>query len=279
MKNEGPVQLSVLYAVALEAANRASDIIISAAERPKQIDYKGATNLVTATDRESEAVITGIIRRQFPDHQILAEESGRTNHKSDYVWLIDPLDGTTNFVHGYPSYAVSIGIAYQETLVCAVIVELPANHVYHAIRGQGAFCDNQPISVSNVSELGKSLLVTGFGYVHDAAWQANMELFKHFTDLTQGVRRLGAAAVDFAHVASGKVDGFWEFNLNPWDMAAGILLVEEAGGKITRMNGENYSVYDKQMLASNGRLHSQLLKNIAAVQIESSTRVFGRNPD
>ena len=279
MKNEGPVQLSVLYAVALEAANRASDIIISAAERPKQIDYKGATNLVTATDRESEAVITGIIRRQFPDHQILAEESGRTNHKSDYVWLIDPLDGTTNFVHGYPSYAVSIGIAYQENLVCGVIVELPVNHVYHAIRGLGAFCDNQPISVSNVSELGKSLLVTGFGYVHDAAWQANMELFKHFTDLTQGVRRLGAAAVDFAHVASGKVDGFWEFNLNPWDMAAGILLVEEAGGKITRMNGENYSVYDKQMLASNGRLHSQLLKNIAAVQIESSTRVFGRNPD
>ncbi|MBC8400470.1 MAG: inositol monophosphatase [Candidatus Marinimicrobia bacterium] len=279
MKNEGPVQLSDLYAVALEAALAARDIINSAAEQPKQIDYKGATDLVTATDRESEAVITGIIRRQFPDHQILAEESGRTNHKSDYVWLIDPLDGTTNFVHGYPSYAVSIGIAYQENLVCGVIVELPVNHVYHAIRGLGAFCDNQPISVSNVSELGKSLLVTGFGYVHDAAWQANMELFKHFTDLTQGVRRLGAAAVDFAHLASGKVDGFWEFNLHPWDTAAGVLLVEEAGGNITRMDGEKYSVYDKQMLASNGCLHSDLLKNIAAIQTESSTRVFGVNPD
>ncbi len=279
MKNEGPVQFSDLFAVALEAALAARDIINLAADQPKQIDYKGATDLVTATDRESEAVITGIIKRQFSDHQILAEESGRTQNKSDYVWLIDPLDGTTNFVHGYPSYAVSIGITYQENLVCGVIVELPANHVYHAIREQGAFCDNQPISVSNVSELGKSLLVTGFGYVHDAAWQANMELFKHFTDITQGVRRLGAAAIDFAHVASGKVDGFWEFNLNPWDVAAGILLVKEAGGKISRMDGEKYSIYDNQMLASNGRLHSQLLKNIAAVQIENSTRVSGRNHD
>lgn len=265
MENNGPVQLSDLYAVALEAANRARAIINSAADQPKQIDYKGATNLVTATDRESEAVITGIIRRQFPDHQILAEESGRTQHKSDYVWLIDPLDGTTNFVHGYPSYAVSIGIAYQETLVCAVIVELPANHVYRAIRGQGAFCDNQPISVSNVSELGKSLLVTGFGYVHNAAWQANMELFKHFTDITQGVRRLGAAAVDFAHLASGKVDGFWEFDLHPWDVAAGILLVEEAGGKITRMDGGNYSVYDNNILVTNGKLHESVLGQIKSI--------------
>lgn len=265
MKNDGPVQLSDLYAVALEAVLAARDIINSAADQPKQIDYKGATNLVTATDRESEAVITGIIKQQFPDHQILAEESGKTQHKSDYVWLIDPLDGTTNFVHGYPSYAVSIGIAYQETLVCGVIVELPANHLYHAIRGQGAFCDNRPISVSNVSELGKSLLVTGFGYVHNAAWQANMELFKHFTDITQGVRRLGAAAVDFAHLASGKVDGFWEFDLHPWDVAAGILLVEEAGGKITRMDGEKYSVYDNNILVTNGKLHESALGQIKSI--------------
>jgi len=265
MENNGPVQLSDLYAVALEAANRARAIINSAADQPKQIDYKGATNLVTATDRESEAVITGIIKRQFPDHQILAEESGKTQHKSDYVWLIDPLDGTTNFVHGYPSYAVSIGVAYQETLICAVIVELPTNQVYHAIRGQGAFRDNQPISVSNVSELGKSLLVTGFGYVHNAAWQANMELFKHFTDITQGVRRLGAAAVDFAHLASGKVDGFWEFDLHPWDVAAGILLVEEAGGKITRMDGGNYSVYDNNILVTNGKLHESALGQIKSI--------------
>jgi len=251
-----------LLAVALEAAKSAVTIIRAAADLPKQVSYKGRTDLVTETDKQSEIAITRLIRDTFPDHQIMAEESGKTQHKSDYLWFIDPLDGTTNFVHGYPSYAVSIGIAYREIIVCAVIVELPVNQVYHAIRGQGAFCDNQPISVSNVSELGKSLLVTGFGYVHDAAWQANMELFKHFTDITQGVRRLGAAAVDFAHVASGKVDGFWEFNLQPWDSAAGILLVKEAGGKISRMNGSDFSIYDNQILASNNILHDTLSRSI-----------------
>ncbi len=270
MTNDGPIPLSDLHAAASEAAHAARDIINSAADQPKQIDYKGDTDLVTTTDRESEAAITGIIRQYFPNHQILAEESGDSHHKSDYEWLIDPLDGTTNFVHGYPSYAVSIGIAYQKILVCGVIVELPANHVYHAIRGQGAFCDNYPITVSNVSDLGKSLLVTGFGYVHDAAWQANMELFKHFTDITQGVRRLGAAAVDLAHVASGKVDGFWEFSLNPWDTAAGILLVEEAGGKVSRIDGENYSIYDKNFLATNGKLYDTVLAQVQSTLAMSS---------
>ncbi len=257
-----PVTPDKLLAVALEAAKSAVTIIKAATDLPKQVSYKGRTDLVTETDKKSEFAITRLIGDAFPEHQILAEESGQVPRDSDYLWVIDPLDGTTNFVHNYPSYAVSIAVLYKTQPLCGVIVELPANHVYHTIRGQGAFCDNQPISVSNVSELGKSLLVTGFGYVHNAAWQANMELFKHFTDITQGVRRLGAAAVDFAHLASGKVDGFWEFDLKPWDTAAGILLVKEAGGKISRMNGNDYSIFDNQILASNNILHATLSSHI-----------------
>jgi len=260
-----PVNPEKLLAVALEAAKSAVTIIRAAADLPKQVSYKGRTDLVTETDMKSEIAITRLIRDAFPGHQILAEESGQDSRKSDYLWVIDPLDGTTNFVHGYPSYGVSVAVHYKSQPLCGVIVELPANHVYHAIREQGAFCDDQPITVSNVSELGKSLLVTGFGYVHEAAWQANMELFKHFTDITQGVRRLGAAAVDFAHLASGKVDGFWEFDLKPWDTAAGILLVEEAGGKVTRMDGENYSVYDNNILVTNGKLHESALWQIKSI--------------
>ncbi len=252
------MDLNHIHDVALKAAKSAADLVLSATNRPIIANYKGKANLVTKTDREAEQLICKIIHDQFPHHGILAEESGSTFPNSNYQWIIDPLDGTTNFVHNYPAFAVSIGVHYKDEPMVGCIVELPANHVYTAMKDQRAYCDGTVISVSTVNKLEKSLLVTGFGYEHDDLWEKNMELFKEFTDKTQGVRRLGAAAVDLCHVASGKVDGFWEFDLHPWDTAAGILLVKEAGGKITQMDGLAYSIFDTQLLASNSLIHEEI---------------------
>ncbi len=257
-----------LLTVALQAAREATKIILAAADQPHQVDHKGRTNLVTDTDRRAEARIITVIRDHFPQHTILAEESGKSTTSGDCTWIIDPLDGTTNFVHGYPSYAVSIGVWAQDQPQVSVVVELPLNNVYAAVRGAGATCNEKPIHVSPVKELSQALLVTGFGYEHNHLWHTNMDLFKQLTDLTQGVRRLGSAAVDLCHVASGKVDAFWELDLHPWDTAGGVLLVQEAGGIVTTMRGDPYSIYDKQILASNSALHAALL-SITRPQIDT----------
>ena len=173
------------------------------------------------------------------------------------------MDGTTNFVHDYPSFGVSIGLTHNNKPIVGCVIELPANNTYTAISGQGAYCNNESISVSEVNELGNALYVTGFGYKHGELWEQNMVLFKKFTDIGQGVRRLGAASVDFCHIASGKVDGFWEFDLHPWDMAAGILIVEEAGGTVTKMDGSHYSIYDNEILATNGLIHQKMMGQIS----------------
>ncbi len=248
-----------LLTVALQAAQEATEIIMAAADQPHKVDHKGRTNLVTETDRRAEERIITVIRDHFPQHTILAEESGQSTTASEYTWIIDPLDGTTNFVHGYPSYAVSIGVWRQGQPEASVVVELPLNNVYTAVRGQGATCNDKPIHVSPMKDLSQALLVTGFGYEHNRLWHANMDLFKQLTDITQGVRRLGSAAVDLCHVASGKVDAFWELDLHPWDTAGGVLLVREAGGTVTTMSGSPYSIYRKQILASNDALHEALL--------------------
>ena len=251
--------------VAVNAAQKAADVILSSLNIPRVADYKGKTDLVTKTDKESEQLICDIIHEEFPDHGILAEESGSYLPDAEYQWIIDPLDGTTNFVHNYPSFAVSIGVHQNNEPIAGCVIELPANHVYTAIKGEGAFCDDNNISVSTIKDLEKSLLVTGFGYHHGERWERNMVLFKKFTDICQGVRRLGAAAVDLCHIASGKVDGFWEFDLHPWDSAAGILIVLEAGGKITQMDGRAFDIFQKQILASNGHIHEPMLKHIKPI--------------
>ncbi|MBC8216508.1 MAG: inositol monophosphatase [Candidatus Marinimicrobia bacterium] len=251
-----------LRSVAVGAAKSAAKIILGTLHHPRDVHHKGKTDLVTETDRRSEDAIISHIQATFPDHSILAEESGTTYRDSDYLWVIDPLDGTTNFVHGYPSFGVSIAVLQNGEPIVGVVVELPVNRVYTAVKNAGAFCDNEPIHVSGVSELEQSLLVTGFGYDHNENWHRNMELFKSFTDITQGVRRLGSAAVDLCHVARGVVDGFWEFDLHPWDTAAGILLVREAGGIVTKMIGEPYSIYDDSILVSNGFLHEDMMKQV-----------------
>ena len=247
---------------ALFAAESASKLIQKTSNRSVKI-FKSKTDLVTGTDIASEEIIYNIIKSKYPDHSILAEESGlnQIDH-AEYIWVIDPLDGTTNFVHNYPSYAVSIALVHKNKPIVGVVVEMPAMNTYWASDDGAAYCNNKLIKVSNTDSLIQSLLVTGFGYIHDSKWNINMNLFKAFTDVTQGVRRLGAAAIDICHAASGTVDGFWEFNLNPWDVAAGVLIAERSGAQISKMNGQKYSIYDDEILISNGIIHQDMISII-----------------
>ncbi|XP_009376387.1 phosphatase IMPL1, chloroplastic [Pyrus x bretschneideri] len=266
----GPIPIGQLVGVVEKAAKTGAEVVMEAVNKPRNITYKGLTDLVTETDKKSEAAILEVVRKNFKDHLILGEEGGITGDtSSDYMWCIDPLDGTTNFAHGYPSFAVSVGVLFRGKPAAAAVVEFVGGpmcwntRIFSASAGGGAFCNGQKIHVSQTDEVGRSLLVTGFGYEHDDAWITNIELFKEFTDISRGVRRLGAAAVDMCHVALGIVEAYWEYRLKPWDMAAGVLIVEEAGGKVTCMDGGKFSVFDRSVLVSNGVLHGKLLERIA----------------
>ena len=254
-----------LLDVAIKAAHLSSDIILEFSDKSKVVDYKGRTDLVTIADKKSEKLIIDTILDKFQDHSILAEESGSNSKDSKYLWLIDPLDGTTNFVHGYPSYGISIACSIDNIISIAVVKDIVNNDLYTAIMNKGAFKNGKPINISKTKTLIDSLLVTGFGYNHDVNWELNMKLFKHFTDNTQGVRRLGAASIDLCHLAAGIVDGFWEYDLKPWDTAAGKLIVEEAGGKITKINGDKFNIYQNQILASNKIIHKDLVLDISSI--------------
>ena len=255
-----------LLTIAERAADAGAAIVADAVDKPRNISFKGATDLVTDTDKASEEAILKVISDAFPDHAILGEEGGVSgNTASDYLWCVDPLDGTTNFAHGYPSFSVCVACLRHALPVAATVIEFaggPGSWVqrkYTARRNGGAYLNGKPLTVSRTHELQKSLLITGFGYEHDEAWEANIKLFREFTDITQGVRRLGSAAIDMCHVASGIAEAYWEFRLKPWDMAAGVLVVEEAGGTVTTMDGRAFSVFDRSVLVSNGFVHEALL--------------------
>ncbi|MEE9189624.1 MAG: inositol monophosphatase family protein [Candidatus Neomarinimicrobiota bacterium] len=250
---------------AVKAVVNASRLIMDAYNQPRKISYKGSTDLVTDTDHASERLIINTIQSKFPDHGILAEESGAIHSSSPYSWIIDPLDGTTNFVHRYPSFGVSVGVLYKGLPIVGVVGELPSQNLYVAVKDEGAVCNGEKIKVSTVGQLQDALLVTGFGYQHGEKWEANMGLFKLLVDLTQGVRRLGAAAIDLCHVAAGFADGFWEFDLHPWDSAAGVLIISEAGGIVTGMDGNPCTPDDLHILASNPNLHRELVKYTSPV--------------
>lgn len=201
-----------LLAVAERAAKAGADIVLDRVDKPRTISYKGAADLVTDTDQASEDAILSVIRESFPNHAILGEEGGVSGDtSSDYLWCVDPLDGTTNFAHGYPSFSVCVACLRHALPVAATVIEFAGGpgtwvtRTYTAARNKGAFMNGKPISVSREHDIQRSLLITGFGYEHDEAWRANIGLFQHFTDITQGVRRLGSAAIDMCHVASGKL--------------------------------------------------------------------------
>ncbi|KAM4088204.1 hypothetical protein ACB094_07G053000 [Castanea mollissima] len=265
-QSTGPIPPSQLIQVVETAAKTGAEVVMEAVNKPRNITYKGLTDLVTETDKMSEAAVLEVVKKNFDDHLILGEEGGIIGDtSSDYLWCIDPLDGTTNFAHGYPSFAVSVGVLFQGKPAAAAVVEFVGGpmcwntRIFSATAGGGAFCNGQKIHVSETNLVERSLLVTGFGYEHDDPWATNLDLFKHFTD---GVRRLGAAAVDMCHVALGIAEAYWEYRLKPWDMAAGALIVEEAGGTVTRMDGGKFCVFDRSILVSNGALHEKLLERI-----------------
>lgn len=248
-----------LLNVALEAAKKAASFISAESHKVRQVDFKGKTNLVTQADRGSEEIILAIIRSNYPDHNIITEESAGQTTDSPFTWIVDPLDGTTNFVHSYPFYAVSIAVHKDGVPQAGVIVDVYHRHTYTATVRGGARRNGEPIHVTDKRKLHDSLLATGFQYKHDDVWERNFDYYKTFTDITQGVRRSGAAALDLVHVACGWLDGFWEFGLNSWDAAAGVLIMEEAGGKVSKTDGSQFSIHTPDILATNGKIHGEML--------------------
>lgn len=220
--------------------------------------YKGDADLVTAADKASEKLITDRIRAQFPGHDLFGEEGTRTDTGSEYRWYIDPLDGTTNFAHGFPVFCVSLGMEFRGQLIAGVVYDPTRDELFAAEKGSGAFLNGERIAVSKVNTLAESLTATGFPS-HKRHQNPNIFFYHVITLRSHGVRRAGSAALDLANVASGRLDAFWEFNLNPWDTAAGVMLVEEAGGVVTRFDNGRWALDSKETLASNGLIHRELV--------------------
>jgi len=228
-------------------------------------EYKGDVDLVTEADRASEKLITARLRTRWPEFGIVGEEGTRTDTGAEYRWLVDPLDGTTNFTHGYPVFCVSIALArHDDRIEAGFLFDPTRDEFFSAERGQGAKLNGQAIHVSRTATLSESLLGTGFPS-HKRHRNPNVHFYHQLTLLSHGVRRAGSAALDLANVACARYDGFWEFNLNPWDTAAGVLLVEEAGGRITRFDGAAFRLDSREVLASNGLIHQELLENFAEI--------------
>jgi len=245
--------------VALNAATEGGVILMNYFGKVKSIDYKGDINIVTEADQESERKIISIIQDTYPTHRIVAEETGDTGFSSPYKWIIDPLDGTTNYAHGYPCFCVSIAIEYEGEIVCGIIYDPVREELFAAQKGKGSHLNGTPIKVSDEEKLNTSLLCTGFPYDVREDMDSNIHHFRNFLMNAQAVRRDGSAALDLCYTASGRFDGFWEQKLHPWDVAAGSLIVSEAGGKVTSYCGETFSIYGTEIVASNGIIHNQML--------------------
>lgn len=254
------IDLGVLLETAVSAGQAAGRLLLEYARSGFRIHHKNPINLVTDADHAAERLIIGHIRAQFPTHRFLAEEQGRVEPApSPYLWIIDPLDGTTNFAHGYPAYCVSIGLEYQGRCILGVVFDPSRDELFTATEGSGAQLNGRPISVSDTATLGDSLLVTGFAYDIRETPRNNLDHFAKFALKAQGVRRTGSAALDLCYVAAGRFDGFWEVRLNPWDMAAGSVIVREAQGQLTDFSGTDLSIYRQELVASNGHIHQAML--------------------
>jgi myo-inositol-1(or 4)-monophosphatase len=248
---------------AIQTARDAGRILTARLGRALQVSNKGDIDLVTEADLASEKLIIERIRSHYPRHTILAEESGSTEgfvtgeESSEWKWIIDPLDGTTNYAHGYPCFCVSIGVERAGQLEIGVVYDPMRDEMFAAERGRGATLNERPIRVSQVAELNSAMLCTGFPY--NVRERPNfVKEFANFTMNVQAVRRDGSAALDLACVACGRFDGFWEDGLNPWDVAAGVLIIEEAGGRVTNYEGERLDIYTAKVLASNGLIHESM---------------------
>lgn len=258
-----PPEIDRLAELARETAREAGELLKSGFARPHEIVHKGAVDLVTEMDKASEKLVIEKISRVFPHHRFYAEESARGEiPDSEYLWFIDPLDGTTNYAHNLPIFSVSLALRYRGEIVLGVINPPLLSEFYWAVKGKGAFRREERLRVSRVSQLDQALLGTGFPYDLKQNPERILENFARFSLASQGVRRPGTASIDLAYLAGGRYDGFWEENLKPWDVAAGILLIEEAGGQISGFNGKKYRWGQRDFLASNGFLHPEMLKLI-----------------
>ncbi len=253
--------------LATQAAQQGGDVLKKFWGNLKEIREKEFPgDLVTEADQQSEKVILERLSNHFPNHQILAEESGLSRQKSEFIWAVDPVDGTTNYAHQYPMVAVSIGLIYEKEPILGVIYNPFTNELFQAAKGLGATLNQQHIRVSRISKLKDSLLATGFAYDRRETTNNNYAEFCHFTHLTQGVRRAGAASLDLAYVACGRLDGYWERGLKPWDIAAGTILVREAGGFISDYNLGSLELESGRILATNGQIQAAMSQELAHLE-------------
>ena len=248
-----------LKRVALKAVKEGGAILMQHFGRIQSIDHKGAIDLVTEADRQSEQRIIQIINNSYPDHRILAEETGDSGNFSSFKWIIDPLDGTTNYAHTYPCFCVSLAIEHEGELIYGMVYDPLRQELFTGEKGEGAYLNGKMIKVSSTRELNQSLLCTGFPYDVRDDIEGNLLNFSNFLSKSQAVRRDGSAALDLCYVAAGRFDGFWEQKLFPWDMAAGSLLITEAGGELSNFKGEKSIIYDEEIVASNGIIHHQMI--------------------
>jgi len=252
---------------AVEASREAGELLINGLDRAKKIEYKGRINIVTDMDNASQDIIIKIIQHNFPDHSFLAEEENEYNTRNaKHLWVIDPLDGTTNYTHGYRCFCISIALLIEDESVVGVIYDPWGKELFTALKGYGAYVNGRRIAVSEETDLEKSLLATGFPYDIREGSISNLGLFNHLIVRAQAIRRDGSAALDLAYVAAGRFDGFWEFKLHPWDLAAGLLIVKEAGGTVSTFSGNSFNVLtETDMLATNGKIHQPLIRAIKEV--------------
>jgi myo-inositol-1(or 4)-monophosphatase len=247
-----------LVATMESIAREAGALVMSYFRQRVKIEYKGDVDLVTIADRKSEELILERIRQQFPTHDVMGEEGARIDSGSEYKWYVDPLDGTTNFAHGFPVFCVSLAVEYRGQRAAGVVYDPTRDEMFAAELGKGAKLNGQPIHVSATSSLAECLVGTGFPS-HKRHQNPNIHFYHQITLRTHGVRRAGSAALDLCNVACGRFDAFWEFNLNPWDTTAGVLITEEAGGRVTKFSGGPFQLDSRETLASNGLVHEALL--------------------
>lgn len=251
-----------ILTVAREAAETAGNYLKENFDRNTEIQYKGDIDLVTEKDRESQKIIHKMIKENFPRHSILGEEDLEVQEDKELLWLVDPIDGTTNFARSLPAFCVSVAFLVEGKVQVGVVNIPMLNEMFYSVRGSGAFLNKKQLHVSKEKEIGKSLLATGFPYDRRESKVNNVNHFNKFIVRVLGIRRMGSAAIDLCYTAAGRFDGFWELKLAPWDTAAGMILVEEAGGKVTDFSGTPFDPYMKECLASNGLIHNRMMETI-----------------
>ena len=259
--------MSEYLEAAVEAATRAGAFLKENLGRELVIEKKGAINIVTDIDRKSEKMIREIIEARFPEHGFKAEEGTESQQRSPFLWLVDPLDGTTNYAHGFPFYCVSVALVKDADIIAGCIYGPSLDECFTCARGSGGYFNGKRVKVSQTERLDDAFLATGFPYDIRTSRETNIKQFSAFALKSLAIRRAGSAALDLAYVACGRFDGYWEMKLSPWDIAAGILLAEEAGARVTSWSGDKYDIYRGDIVASNGKIHDEMLSVLKRIRV------------